>query len=104
MKLWDKGFSINKEIENFTVGNDYLLDDKLILFDCDASIAHAKMLCKISVLTEDEKEKLIESLNEIKSLADNNQFLIDIEDEDCHTAIEKYLITKLGSDFMKNMN
>ena len=47
MKLWAKDYTLNKEIEKFSVGDDYLLDQKLFFFDCIASIAHANMLNKI---------------------------------------------------------
>lgn len=96
MKLWKKDYDLNKEIEKFTVGNDYLLDQKLVKYDCLASIAHGKMLKKIGVLTEDELNKLIEGLNEIIELNSKGNFGIKQEDEDCHTAIENYLIEKYG--------
>ncbi|NQV08858.1 argininosuccinate lyase, partial [Candidatus Woesearchaeota archaeon] len=57
MKLWEKGYSLNKEIEEFTVGNDYLLDKKLVKYDCIASIAHAKMLHKVKILTKEELDE-----------------------------------------------
>lgn len=96
MKLWDKGLGISTDVEKFTVGDDYLLDMDLIAWDCIASIAHAKMLCKIGILTAGELEALEAALNEIISLSKKNEFLILQEDEDCHTAIEKYLTEKLG--------
>ena len=43
-KLWDKGYRLNMEIEKFTAGNDPVLDQKLIQYDCIASIAHVEML------------------------------------------------------------
>ncbi len=52
MKLWDKGVPLNKQIEDFTVWDDTLLDQKLVKYDCLASIAHAKMLAKIGILTD----------------------------------------------------
>ncbi len=96
MKLWQKKCKLNKEIEKFTVGNDYLLDKKLVKYDCVASIAHAKMLNKIGVLKKKECSKLIKTLNQIIKLDSKGKFLIKQEDEDCHTAIENYLIKKLG--------
>lgn len=96
MKLWDKGQKLNKEIEKFTVGNDYILDQKLVKFDCEASIAHAKMLNKIGVLKTDELKKLVNGLNEIIKLDSKGEFKITQEDEDCHTAIENYLTQKYG--------
>lgn len=87
MKLWEKGYSLNKEIEEFTVGNDYLLDKKLVKYDCIASIAHAKMLHKVKILTKEELDETISKLNEIIEKG----IKIKPEDEDCHTAIENYL-------------
>ena len=65
MKLWEQGKKLNKEIEGFTVGDDYLLDQNLVKYDCLASIAHAKMLKKLGVLTEKEMKELVTGLNEI---------------------------------------
>ena len=94
MKIWDKGIELNKRIERFSVGDDYLLDYKLIKYDCLASIAHAKMLESINLLSELELKQLTFALNEIIKL--DSKFEIKQEDEDCHTAIENYLIKKCG--------
>ena len=96
MKLWKKDYELDKEIELFTVGNDYILDNKLIPFDCIASIAHAKMLRKVGVLSAVEEKNLIGGLNEIMNLQKNGKFVLKIEDEDCHTAIENFLTQKYG--------
>ena len=92
MKIWQKKYELNKQIETFTVGNDYLIDHKLVKYDCLGSIAHVKMLKKIGILNELEHNKLIMALYEIIKLDGNNAFIIKQEDEDCHTAIENYLI------------
>ena len=92
-KIWDKGFEVDKRVEEFTVGNDFLIDMKLINYDCKASIIHAKMLRKIGVLSKIELKKIINALNEI---INSNDLTIKINDEDCHTAIENYLIKKIG--------
>jgi argininosuccinate lyase len=96
MKLWKKDYDVNKEIEKFTVGNDFLLDKKLVYYDCIASVAHAKMLKKIGILNEPELKKLISGLKEIINLDKKNKFEIKQSDEDCHTAIESYLTKKYG--------
>ncbi|MBI2665476.1 argininosuccinate lyase [Candidatus Woesearchaeota archaeon] len=96
MKTWDKGINQKKEIEQFTVGNDYILDKKLVKFDCLASIAHANMLNSIGLLSDDELKHLVDGLNEIIELDSKNQFEIKQDDEDCHTAIENYLLMKHG--------
>lgn len=92
-KLWqDK--KLDKKIESFTVGNDYLLDKKLLKYDCIASIAHSKMLKKIGILKPQEQAKLEKELNNIIKL--DKKFEIKLQDEDCHTAIENHLTKKLG--------
>lgn len=96
MKLWEKNYDLNKLVEKFTVGDDHLLDQKLVKYDCVASIAHVKMLNKIGVLTKNECDNLVKVLNEIIELDSKGVFLIKQEDEDCHTAIENYLVKKLG--------
>lgn len=96
MQIWNKGFNVNNSIIDFTVGNDHILDMNLIKYDCIASIAHAKMLKKIKLLTEKEMNSIIATLNEIIKKVNNDQFTITREQEDCHTAIEGYLIQKLG--------
>ncbi len=96
MKLWKKSYNLDEKIENYTVGNDYLLDNKLLKYDCQASIAHAKMLNKINILTDNELKSLISELNNIIQLHDKGEFQIQKSDEDCHTAIENYLTEKLG--------
>ncbi len=96
MKLWDKGKNVNSQVIDFTVGDDYILDQKLVRYDCIASIAHAKMLGKIGILQKDEVGKLVQTLNEIIELNIQGKFKIKKEQEDCHTAIENYLTEKLG--------
>lgn len=97
MKLWQKDFNVDKEIEKFTVGNDYLLDKNLVKYDVYGSIAHAAMLNQIGILNNDEFKKLKNALLEILELDSNGKFEIKQEDEDCHTAIENYLVKKLGA-------
>ena len=96
MKLWDKGFSIDKEIEKFTVGNDYQLDENLLKYDILASIAHTSMLNKIGILKNDEVQKLKKELINILKLKNEGKFEIKLEDEDVQTAVENYLTKKLG--------
>ena len=96
MKLWDKGKNVNSRVIDFTVGDDYIFDQKLLKYDCIASIVHAKMLGKIGILQKDELGKLVLALKEIIELDKQGKFKIKKEQEDCHTAIENYLTDKLG--------
>lgn len=96
MKTWEKKYQLNKQIEDFTVGEDFILDQTLVKYDCRASIAHAKMLGKIGILKEQEVGKLVKELNNIVELDKKGEFRISKQQEDCHTAIEIHLTKKLG--------
>jgi len=95
-KLWQKDYSLNKLMEEFTVGRDFELDQNLVISDCLASAAHGKMLNSIGILTDDELESIQNGLKEIVNLSTRNCFAITLSDEDCHTAIENYLVSTIG--------
>lgn len=95
-KLWQKQYQLNNTVERFTVGNDYTLDRRLVKYDCLASIAHARMLAKIGILTMTEAKRLAAALKHIIALDARGAFVILPEQEDCHTAIENHLTKKLG--------
>ncbi len=96
MKLWDKGFSTDKKIDHFTVGNDRELDLHLAKYDVIASKAHAKMLGKIGLLTDDETKSLVGELDHIQVAIANGKFIIEDSFEDMHSKIEHLLTEKLG--------
>ena len=95
-KLWDKGVDLDKAVEAFTVGKDPELDNVLIPYDCKASIAHARMLGEMGYLENNEVEKLVMELENIISFHREDNFTIKVSQEDCHTAIEEYLVEQLG--------
>jgi len=96
MKLWDKGFSTDQKIDHFTVGNDRELDLLLAKYDVIASKAHAKMLGKIGLLTNNETNALVKELDSIALSIEEGSFTIETAFEDMHSKIEFILIEKLG--------
>lgn len=95
-KLWDKGYCLDELVEQFTVWDDPELDQRLVRWDCVGSIAHAKMLAKIGILTDAEAAQLQKGLREIVRLAERGEFVIRREQEDVHTAVEGRLTETLG--------
>ncbi|WP_282073041.1 argininosuccinate lyase [Polaribacter atrinae] len=96
MKLWDKGFSIDQQIEKFTVGNDREIDMHIAKYDVQASLAHAIMLESIGIITADELKDLKRGLNELAADIENGTFIIEASFEDVHSKIEWELTNKLG--------
>ena len=96
MKLWDKGYSVNKLIEDFTVGKDRELDLYLAPFDVLGSMAHGTMLAEINLLPKDELALLLKELKEIYKSAVAGEFVIEEGVEDVHSQVETILTQRLG--------
>ncbi|MHC4942850.1 MAG: argininosuccinate lyase [Planctomycetota bacterium] len=96
MKLWNKGYDLDREIEEYTVADDPQLDRALAEYDCTASMAHARALEKAGVLSAAEANEIIGALETLRESCRKGDFLIKPEEEDCHTAIENHLVSRLG--------
>ena len=96
MKLWEKNFEINKEIERFTVGRDREMDLYLAKYDVLGSMAHITMLESIGLLEKEELKQLLAELKNIYQLADRGEFVIEDDVEDVHSQVEMLLTRKLG--------
>ncbi len=103
MKLWDKGYSIEKKIEQFTVGDDRIYDLKLAAYDVEGSRAHAKMLAKQGLIPKNEIAEIEQALDQITALINSGDFLIEEDFEDVHSKIE-YLLTELLGDAGKRIH
>ena len=101
MKLWQKGAVAHEKVDKFTVGKDREYDIVLAQYDCQASIAHAKMLAKIGLISISESEQLCKVLEELKIAAETGDFTIEDEFEDMHSKIEHVLTKKLGDSGKK---
>jgi len=95
-KLWEKTYSLDAVTEAFTVAEDYLLDARLVNADCVASMAHARMLQAIGILSPSEGAALVRELAVIIDRNRTGEFAILRSDEDVHTAIENHLVAALG--------
>ena len=95
-RLWDKGEELDERILRYTAGEDHLLDGRLVDYDVRASIAHATMLNQQSLLSDDDLEEIVSGLEELAEEFAEDEWTIDLEDEDVHTALESRLTAKIG--------
>ncbi|MFA6528941.1 MAG: argininosuccinate lyase [Candidatus Gracilibacteria bacterium] len=97
-KIWfkNKEVRLNKIVEEFNAGEDILYDQEMIPDDVWCSRCYARMLKKHNLLTDKELKQLEQGLDEILALYKKGEFILKVEDEDCHTKIEDYLIEKFG--------
>ena len=96
MKLWEKNYGINKEIERFTVGRDREMDLYLAKYDVIGSMAHITMLESIGLLSADELTQLLAELKEIYAVCERGEFVIEEGIEDVHSQVELMLTRRLG--------
>jgi argininosuccinate lyase len=96
MKLWDKGIKIDEKIEQFTVGNDREIDMHIAKYDVNASLAHAKMLFSIGIITAIELQQLEKGLSILEKQIHEGTFVIESQFEDVHSKIEFELTNMFG--------
>lgn len=97
-KLWHKSdvTEMDHTVEEYNAGKDIQYDQELVPYDVVGSLAYAKMLHKFGILGVQELADLEKGLGEIDKLWRDGKFVLTLEDEDCHTAIEKYLVAHYG--------
>jgi argininosuccinate lyase len=94
--LWGGRFSEATDafVQRFTASVNF--DKRLYRQDIRGSIAHAEMLAKVGVLTEEEKNAIQNGLREIEAQIDSGEFQWSVELEDVHMNIESALTQKIG--------
>jgi argininosuccinate lyase len=95
-KLWEKGVSVNREIEEFTIGKDREMDLYIARYDVLGTLAHAEMLRSIGILNDKERNDLRTALLDILKSVDEGKFRIETGVEDVHSQVEKSLTERLG--------
>jgi argininosuccinate lyase len=95
-RLWDKDLPLDALVHRFTVGDDPVTDLTLVMHDAAGSAAHARMLQRIGLLDVADTSALLEALRRISGEAASGRFTIEVEQEDCHTAIEQALVAAAG--------
>ena len=94
--LWSKGTQATDIVDDFTVGNDRILDMRLAKYDVQGSMAHIKMLESIGLLTAGEFETLTAGLEDILEEITEGTFVLEDDVEDIHSQVELLLTRRLG--------
>lgn len=96
MKLWGGRFTkeINQLVHNFNASISF--DKRLFRQDIEGSIAHATMLAKQNIISEDERDLIIKGLSDIMEEIINGSLEISHDYEDIHSFVESQLIIRIG--------
>jgi len=97
MKLWGGRFTkeTNQLVHNFNASISF--DQKFFKQDIEGSIAHVRMLAKQAIISEEEKESIINGLTGILVDIIDGHLEIDNEHEDIHSFVEAHLIERIGN-------
>jgi argininosuccinate lyase len=95
-RLWDKGTPLDARVLAFTAGDDHVLDNRLVRYDIQASIAHADMLAVQGLLSAQDLKSIREALAAIGEEHALGRWRVALEQEDCQTAIENLLTARIG--------
>lgn len=97
MKLWGGAFTeaTNSEVEKFSAS--MAIDHRLWDVDITASIAHARMLGSVGVITPAEAELIIAGLRSVFDDIKSEKIIFNLQAEDIHSEIELNLTKKIGS-------
>ena len=92
MKLWQKSYTLDQQIEAFTVGQDRELDAYLAPWDILGSLAHVQMLTKIGLITEEELTQLQAALRRLYKKATEEGMTVESGMEDIHSQVESFYL------------
>ncbi|MCW9051358.1 MAG: argininosuccinate lyase [Motiliproteus sp.] len=81
-------------VARFTASVDF--DQRMYRQDIQGSVAHARMLAKVGVLTNDERDDIVRGLQEIVDEIESGEFEWSVALEDVHMNIEAALTQKIG--------
>ena len=93
---WGGRFSepVDAFVARFTASVDF--DKRLYKHDIQGSIAHATMLAKVGVLSDSERDSIIDGLRAIQGEIEAGQFDWRVDLEDVHMNIEARLTERVG--------
>ena len=96
-RLWDKGAPLDARVLNYTAGEDHALDDRLVAYDVQASIAHAEALAECGLLDAAALAAIRDGLTAIGASHARGEWRVTLELEDGQTALETLLTQRIGA-------
>ncbi|TDC70523.1 argininosuccinate lyase [Actinomadura sp. GC306] len=72
-------------------------DWRLAPYDLMGSRAHARVLNRAGLLTDDELDRMLGALDDLEEACRSGEFRPAVADEDVHTALERGLLERLGA-------
>ena len=96
-QLWGGRFTKATDQMVYDFNASIGFDQKLFEQDVRGSRAHVKMLAKVGVITESERDEILKGLDTIEADVNSGALKITSEYEDVHSFVEANLIDRIGS-------
>ncbi|OBZ75687.1 putative argininosuccinate lyase [Grifola frondosa] len=95
-KLWGGRFTGKTDPLMHEFNQSLRYDQRMHGADIAGSIAYAKALARVGILTQDEQEKIVSGLTAVGEEWERGVFSVQPDDEDIHTANERRLTELIG--------
>lgn len=95
-QLWGGRFTKETDKLVYDFNASISFDKKLLYEDVEGSKAHVKMLSKQGIISENDKDSILNGLDQILSEVESGELVISEKYEDIHSFIEANLIDKIG--------
>ncbi|MGH3415723.1 MAG: argininosuccinate lyase, partial [Actinocrinis sp.] len=96
--LWSSRFSSGPSEALAALSASVHFDWRLATYDIAGSRAHARALHRAGLLTDAELADMLKGLDRLRADVESGAFTPTIADEDCHTALERGLIDRVGPE------
>ncbi len=97
MPLWDGRFQEGPDALVLRLSESISYDRRLYPFDIQGSMAHAKMLARQGIIPQEDGEKILQGLQQVKEELDRGEFVFHTEMEDIHMNVESRLTQLVGA-------
>jgi argininosuccinate lyase len=94
--LWSGRFDTAPDAEVFEFGTSFAFDRRLFEDDVTGSIAWARALARLGVLTPDEAREIDRALTDLLAQGRADPQFVSGDDEDIHSFVERALVARLG--------
>ena len=94
--IWDRGEAIDAEMMQFTIGEDWLMDQRLVEQDLRGSLAHVDGLQHAELISKEDHATLRAGLEDLLESWRRGEWNVEPGDEDVHSAVERRLTALVG--------
>ncbi len=95
-QLWGGRFTKETDMQVYNFNASIRFDKRLLEYDIEGSVAHATMLGKQGIITDQEMDIIVSNLNSILEDVEAGHLVVSENYEDVHSFVEANLIKRTG--------